>query len=176
MNQLRGAFGVWSLWRLLLVIVGFFATSTFSEAQPETHLAYVGSKACADCHLEAYEAWSSSHHAWAWREPSPEIVLADFDGSAFTHEGIDYHFSKGDSGEYRVSLTDTISKTVRNYVVEATAGVAPLQQYLIETEPGRLRGLAAPGVGTGPYPPDLQDDAVQTVLQQAEVLSARWAA
>ena len=25
------------------------------------------------------------------------------------------------------------------------------------------------------YPPDLQDDAVQTVLQQAEVLSARWA-
>lgn len=26
------------------------------------------------------------------------------------------------------------------------------------------------------YPPDLQDDAVQTVLQQAEALSARWAA
>ena len=26
------------------------------------------------------------------------------------------------------------------------------------------------------YPPDLQDAAVQTVLQQAEVLSARWAA
>lgn len=26
------------------------------------------------------------------------------------------------------------------------------------------------------YPPDLQDAAVQTVLQQAEVLSERWAA
>ena len=26
------------------------------------------------------------------------------------------------------------------------------------------------------YPPDLQDAAVQTVLQQAEVLSAMWAA
>ena len=26
------------------------------------------------------------------------------------------------------------------------------------------------------YPPDLQDAAVQTVLQQAELLSARWAA
>ncbi len=26
------------------------------------------------------------------------------------------------------------------------------------------------------YPPDLQDAAVRTVLQQAEVLSARWAA
>ncbi len=25
------------------------------------------------------------------------------------------------------------------------------------------------------YPPDLQDAAVQTVLQQAEVLSAQWA-
>ena len=25
------------------------------------------------------------------------------------------------------------------------------------------------------YPPDLQDVAVQTALQQAEVLSARWA-
>lgn len=26
------------------------------------------------------------------------------------------------------------------------------------------------------YPPDLQDAAIQTVLQQAEVLSAQWAA
>lgn len=26
------------------------------------------------------------------------------------------------------------------------------------------------------YPPDLQDTAVQTLIQQAEVLSARWAA
>ena len=102
---------------------------------------YIGSESCSDCHLEAYEAWSSSHHAWAWREPSPEIVLADFDDSAFTHDGIDYRFSLGDGGEYRVSLTDKISKTVRNYVVEATAGVAPLQQYLIETEPGRIQSF-----------------------------------
>jgi type I restriction enzyme R subunit len=26
------------------------------------------------------------------------------------------------------------------------------------------------------YPPDLQDTAIQSILQQAEVLSAKWAA
>jgi type I restriction enzyme R subunit len=31
-------------------------------------------------------------------------------------------------------------------------------------------------VATSRYPPDLQDAAVQNVLQQAEALSAEWAA
>ena len=39
----------------------------------------------------------------------------------------------------------------------------------------RMRILVKRILRTYGYPPDLQDAAVQTVLQQAEVLSARWA-
>lgn len=45
-----------------------------------------------------------------------------------------------------------------------------------EAERARMRALVKRILRKYGYPPDLQDAAVQTVLQQAEVLSARWAA
>ncbi len=43
-------------------------------------------------------------------------------------------------------------------------------------ERARMRVLVKRMLRKYDDPPDLQDVAVQTVLQQAEVLSARWAA
>ena len=45
-----------------------------------------------------------------------------------------------------------------------------------EAARARLRVLVKRILRKYGYPPDLQDAAVQTVIQQAEVLSARWAA
>ena len=45
-----------------------------------------------------------------------------------------------------------------------------------ESARARMRVLVKHILRKHGYPPDLQDAAVQTVLQQAEVLSARWAA
>ena len=45
-----------------------------------------------------------------------------------------------------------------------------------ESARARMRVLVKRILRKHGYPPDLQDAAVQTVLQQAEVLSARWAA
>ena len=45
-----------------------------------------------------------------------------------------------------------------------------------ENARAKLRVLVKRLLRTHGYPPDLQDAAVQTVLQQAEVLSAQWAA
>ena len=45
-----------------------------------------------------------------------------------------------------------------------------------ESARARLRVLVKHILRKHGHPPDLQDAAVQTVLQQAEVLSARWAA
>ena len=45
-----------------------------------------------------------------------------------------------------------------------------------ETARARLRVLVKRILRKYGYPPDLQDAAVQTVIQQAEVLSAQWAA
>jgi type I restriction enzyme R subunit len=44
-----------------------------------------------------------------------------------------------------------------------------------ESARARMRVLVKRILRRHGYPPDLQDAAVQTVLQQAELLSARWA-
>jgi type I restriction enzyme R subunit len=45
-----------------------------------------------------------------------------------------------------------------------------------ESARARIRVLVKRILRKHGYPPDLQDTAVQTVLQQAEALSATWAA
>ena len=42
---------------------------------------FVGSAVCADCHADQYTAWASSTHGRAGGEPSPETIIAPFDGT-----------------------------------------------------------------------------------------------
>ncbi|MGV6804538.1 MAG: cytochrome c3 family protein [Ruegeria sp.] len=100
---------------------------------------YVGSDTCRDCHDEQSQTWAESHHARAWTEATVANTLADFDGTAFTHDGMTVEFSK--VGESHIA--DVTEKDGQNaqYSVHSVVGVAPLQQYLFETEPGRLQSF-----------------------------------
>ncbi|MCR9088093.1 MAG: hypothetical protein NXH97_15265 [Rhodobacteraceae bacterium] len=102
--------------------------------------AYVGSAACTPCHAEATAAWEDSHHAWAWTEPTAERVLADFDDTEFDGAGMSVRFSHSEDDGYNISVTEADGSN-RVYPVHSVAGVAPLQQYLLETEPGRLQSF-----------------------------------
>ena len=118
------------------------AATTFAGpamAQDATHPAYVGSAACVDCHGAEAAAWGGSHHALAWTEATPATVLADFDGSHFAHDGAAYRFRLED-GAYFVTATEADGATI-DYRIHSVAGVAPLQQYLIETEAGRIQSF-----------------------------------
>jgi hypothetical protein len=42
---------------------------------------FVGSEACASCHQREYAAWKRSTHGRAGGTPSPQRVIADFDGT-----------------------------------------------------------------------------------------------
>jgi predicted CXXCH cytochrome family protein len=106
-----------------------------SLAQP----AHVGAAACVDCHEAEAEAWNGSHHALAWTEATPETVLADFDGTRFAHDGATYAF-RIEEGAYFVAVTVADGAT-NDYRIHSVAGVAPLQQYLIETQPGRIQSF-----------------------------------
>ncbi len=106
-----------------------------SKAQP----AYVGSAACVDCHPAEAAAWEGSHHALAWADATPANMLADFDGTTFAHDGATYRFRIEDVAYY-VTATETDGVTT-DYRIHSVAGVAPLQQYLIETEPGRIQSF-----------------------------------
>lgn len=108
-----------------------------AEALPDS--SYVGSATCASCHQDAAEAWERSHHARAWTEASPENVLADFDDTVFRHDGVQYRFTQ-DAGTYAVTITEA-DGSVTEHRVHSVAGLTPLQQYIIETEPGRMQSF-----------------------------------
>ncbi len=114
---------------------GLVLFAAVASAEPD----YVGSEACTGCHADAAEAWKGSHHALAWTMPSPETVVADFDGTEFAHDGMIARFSVSDDG-YKVTVTEKDGVTT-DYPVHSVAGIEPLQQYLLETEPGKVQSF-----------------------------------
>lgn len=101
--------------------------------------AYIGSAACADCHQEETRDWQGSHHQLAWTPPDAAHVLGDFDDTAFTLNGITTRFTTRD-GQYFIE-SDGADGSMTTWPVAGVAGIAPLQQYLIETEPGKLQSF-----------------------------------
>nr|WP_217359415.1 multiheme c-type cytochrome [Ruegeria arenilitoris] len=100
---------------------------------------YVGSDQCVDCHTTEAEAWATSHHALAWTGAEGGHVVADFDGTRFDHDGIAVEFSVAGEG-LRANVTEKDGVTTE-YGVHSVVGIEPLQQYLFETEPGRLQSF-----------------------------------
>jgi len=119
-----------------LLLLGFANPLT---AQTDLHPEYVGSAACVDCHQEAADAWKGSHHAKAWTEAADENVLGDFSGTTFTQNGIMSRFYR--DGETYMIETDGPDGRITRYPVHSVVGVEPLQQYLLETEEGKLQSF-----------------------------------
>jgi len=99
--------------------------------------AYIGTAQCATCHEAQAAAWTGSHHALAWTLPSAETVLADFNNTRFDHDGITHRFTR--EGEDYFMETDGPDGGLVTYRVVGVAGIAPLQQFLFETEDGRIQ-------------------------------------
>jgi len=114
------------------LIAAFLSLASAAQAQSPD---YAGSESCTDCHSEQTAAWQGSHHALAWTRPGPDTVLGDFNDAEFAHDDTLTRFYTKD-GSYFIKVTES-DGTSREYPVHSVAGVAPLQQYLIETEPGR---------------------------------------
>lgn len=127
--------------RLILIGIScaISAAAFAQDSEPGKAPAHIGSDACAACHEAEYEAWRDSDHAWAWREPEPRNVLGDFADTTFTHNGVTSRFTTRD-GRFFVR-TDGPDGTLTDFEVKYTGGVVPLQQYLVETAPGRLQQL-----------------------------------
>ncbi|TNF96104.1 MAG: tetratricopeptide repeat protein [Gammaproteobacteria bacterium] len=109
------------------------------HASTEKTPAFVTSKECKSCHEAQYKTWSGSHHHWAWRLPTAETVLGNFNNASFEHQGFTYRFQSKD-GQYSIIADGPDGKATR-YPVIYTVGITPLQQYLVETDKGRLQAL-----------------------------------
>ena len=108
-------------------------------AAVEAPAEYVGTEACSSCHEAAHEAWVGSHHDLAMQVATPDTVLGDFGGTTARYYGETATFVR--EGEaFFVQTVGADEKSAR-FPVKYTFGVAPLQQYLVETEPGRLQAF-----------------------------------
>ncbi|NIZ11691.1 multiheme c-type cytochrome [Pseudooceanicola sp. HF7] len=101
---------------------------------------YVGSATCITCHEDAGMAWEGSHHDLAWTAFSDGAAVADFDGTEFQLGEMIARFRLDDDGGPRVSVTELDGETME-YTLHSVIGVEPLQQFVIETEPGRLQSF-----------------------------------
>lgn len=119
----------------ILALTSAAAAQTVSDSGPS----YVGSQRCISCHEEAGLDWKGSHHALAWSLPDNTTVLGDFDDREFQHKGVTTRLRR--RGDAFLIETESLGGKHLEYEVVGVAGVKPLQQYLVEVEPGRLQAL-----------------------------------
>jgi predicted CXXCH cytochrome family protein len=93
---------------------------------------FAGSASCASCHPREYEHWQMSHHARAQERRIDAGREAAFTSDPGAREG----------GGFLVSAQGP-DGTRRRYPVVAAIGVAPLVQFLVPFDRGRLQPTAA---------------------------------
>ncbi len=104
---------------------------------------YTGPEACAKCHPENFETWSSHSHRWMNAQAVPAHVKGDFSGQAkIEYQGGTGTFFKSD-GRFRMKLVR--DATIREYEIDRTIGSRFFQYYTgrlitgADTEPDNLR-------------------------------------
>ena len=127
----------------LLLFCSIAATATLiaraAASQDGQTPSYVGSEACAECHIGETAAWEGSHHAKAWTPTTSQTILGDFDNATFSLNGIQTRFYR--EGDNYMIETDGPDGSLASYPVHSVVGIEPLQQYLLETEPGKLQSF-----------------------------------
>jgi Tfp pilus assembly protein PilF len=100
---------------------------------------YLGAQACADCHPQETQAWSTSHHRLAMQPATDATVLGSFKDAHFTFQGVSTTFFRRDGGF--LVHTDGPDGKLSDFPVRYTFGIEPLQQYLVEFPRGRYQCL-----------------------------------
>jgi predicted CXXCH cytochrome family protein len=111
--------------------------TTGGRAAPSAH--FVGSHVCAGCHPVEQAAWSSSHHRHAMEPADAASVLGDFGDVTFNYFGRETRFSRRGS-TFQITTENQQGKA-ETFKVAYTLGVAPLQQYLVAFDDGRIQAL-----------------------------------
>lgn len=91
---------------------------------------------CVNCHTKQVNEWRESDHSKAMSHASEQTVLGNFNNVTTTNFTQTARFYKNNN-HFMASLTEAGKTT--NYTISYVFGHFPLQQYLIETEKGRLQ-------------------------------------
>jgi predicted CXXCH cytochrome family protein len=101
--------------------------------------AMVDEALCAGCHAAQSREWQGTHHQLAMQAADDSTVLGDFADVTFQGETETTRFFRRGQ-EFWVNAPDDAGAP-RDFKVAYTFGVAPLQQYLLQTTGGALQPL-----------------------------------
>lgn len=101
--------------------------------------AMVDEAVCSGCHATQTREWQGTHHHLAMQVADETSVLGDFAEVTFKGETEATRFFRRGS-QYWVNAIDETG-TPRDFKVAYAFGVAPLQQYLLDTGAGALQPL-----------------------------------
>lgn len=134
---------VWIFFGIKAAFISENSSTPISTEQPaivSKSPGYVGVNSCVQCHQQQVNAWQSSHHALAMQHASDNSVLGNFSQSQYDLNGVTTTFFKRNE-KYYVN-TDGPDGKMRDYQIQYTFGVDPLQQYLVALPGGRLQALS----------------------------------
>ncbi|MDF1686438.1 MAG: cytochrome c3 family protein [Parvibaculaceae bacterium] len=125
---------------LVLLVCSFLFLQPIWAQPAAAKSDFVSTATCQECHQEEVDAWTGSHHDWALKLPTTDTVKGDFSDITFTHFGeVTRFFRDGDA--FMVTTTGP-KGTPQTFPVKYVVGIEPLQQYVLETAPGRLQTLS----------------------------------
>ena len=131
---------------IALLLLGFATVSLFNYCSPKSSTddvnakqpnEYVGNEACRSCHQNEYNLWKQSDHFKAMQLPNDSSVVGNFNSVTYRADGVTSSFSK-QNGKYIINTEGADGKN-HDYEVKYTFGYYPLQQYLVETDSGKLQ-------------------------------------
>jgi len=96
--------------------------------------------------------------------------------TGLTDEEIAFYDALAENDSAREAMGEPALRVIAHELVASIRGSVSVDWVHREAARARIRVLVKRILRKYGYPPDLQDAAVQTVLQQAEALSASWAA
>ncbi len=100
---------------------------------------YVGRESCRECHEKEYELFRGSDHDLAMDPANPETVLGDFDDATFSHLGVTSRFYR--EGDRYLVYTEGEDGEMKEFEIDYTFGIRPLQQYLVKFPDGAYQCL-----------------------------------
>jgi len=112
------------------------------EAQERAYAGYGGSASCRECHEEAYEAWRTSHHGLAERNPSVALDEAAFVPARTFQHGTQETSVRKEDGQYQL-IAEGLHGSNEVFTVERIIAENPLRQLLIPFPDGRLQATEA---------------------------------
>ena len=98
----------------------------------------ISNQQCISCHQKSQHDWEQSDHAKAMAVANNSSVLGDFNKINVEYKGQKAFFFKKDN---RYLVTISLDNNSDTYSIKYTFGHFPLQQYLVETEQGKLQVL-----------------------------------